>query len=246
MFGGLRTKIDFDLFERRPYAFGILKAADIAKQIGVRSITAVEFGVASGVGLMSMSRIASAVSAETGIEIDVLGFDSAIGMPAAIDYRDHPEYYFQGDFAPPDFRALQDRLPKNCRLVIGDVRQTVPDFVKNFSGTLGFVSVDVDYYSSAVGCLQMLTGPSDRYLPAVPMFFDDVLLDFHNAWSGERLAISEFNDAHTLRKIAPFTALRNKRIIKSASWIEQMYCLHVLDHAARSPANNAPAVPRSM
>ena len=98
--GDVRTKIEFDRFECRPYAFGILNAADQAKQHGIKKNSIVEFGVASGRGLLSMSRIATAVSKLTEVEIDVVGFDTGAGMPPAIDYRDHPESYFEGDFAP--------------------------------------------------------------------------------------------------------------------------------------------------
>jgi hypothetical protein len=246
LFGGLRSKIDFDLFERRPYAFGILSAADLASQKGIPKIAVIEFGVASGHGLMSMSRIASAVSKMTGIQLDVVGFDTGKGMPPAQDYRDHPEVYFEGDFAPDNIGFLIASLPSNTRVVIGDVSETIPEFVRSYDGVIGFVSVDVDYYSSAKHCLNIFTEDANKYLPWSPVFFDDVLNDSHNPWCGEKLAIVEFNTQHPLRKIAPFNAIRNKRIMKSASWLPQMYCLHVLDHRLRSVSANTIPVPRKM
>jgi hypothetical protein len=246
LFGGLRSKIDFDLFERRPYAFGILSAADLASQKGIPKIAVIEFGVASGHGLMSMSRIANAVSKMTGIQLDVIGFDTGKGMPPAVDYRDHPEVYFEGDFAPDNLSSLMASLPSNAKIVIGDVSETVPKFVRGYDGVIGFVSVDVDYYSSAKHCLNIFTEDCNKYLPWSPVFFDDVLNDSHNPWCGEKLAIAEFNTQHALRKIAPFNAIRNKRIMKSASWLPQMYCLHVLDHRLRSVSANTVLVPRKM
>jgi hypothetical protein len=65
LFGRLRSKIAFDLYERRPYAFGILRAADEARSLGLDRIAVGEFRVANGVGLRSMGRIARAVSEET-------------------------------------------------------------------------------------------------------------------------------------------------------------------------------------
>jgi hypothetical protein len=246
LFGGVRSKIDFDLFERRPYAFGILSAADLASKRGIPKIAVIEFGVASGHGLMSMSRIASAVSKLTGIHLDVVGFDTGKGMPPAVDYRDHPEDYFEGDFAPDDLSSLIASLPSNTRMVIGDISDTVPEFLKVYDGVIGFVSVDVDYYSSAKQCLNIFTDDCNKYLPWSPVFFDDVLNDSHNPWCGEKLAIAEFNTEHALRKIAPFNAIRNKRIMKSASWLAQMYCLHVLDHRLRNVSANKILIPRKM
>jgi hypothetical protein len=246
LFGGVRSKIDFDLFERRPYAFGILNAADLASQRGIPKIAVIEFGVASGHGLMSMSRIARAVSKMTGIQLDVVGFDTGRGMPPAVDYRDHPEVYFEGDFAPDNLGGLIASLPSNTKMVIGDISDTVPEFVKSYDGVIGFVSVDVDYYSSAKQCLNIFTEDCNKYLPWSPVFFDDVLKDSHNPWCGEKLAIAEFNSEHALRKITPFNAIRNKRIMKSASWLPQMYCLHVLDHRLRSVSANSILVPRKM
>jgi hypothetical protein len=246
LFGGVRSKIDFDLFERRPYAFGILSAADIASQRGIAKIAVIEFGVASGRGLLSMSRIASAISNMTGIQLDVVGFDTGKGMPPAVDYRDHPEDYFEGDFAPDNLASLIESLPGNTRLIVGNISETVPEFVKNYDGVIGFVSVDVDYYSSAKDCLKIFTEHCNKYLPWSPVFFDDVLHDSHNAWCGEKLAIDEFNKEHALRKIAPFNEIRNKRIMKSASWLPQMYCLHVLDHPLRSVSANKTLTPRKM
>jgi hypothetical protein len=246
MFGSLRTRIAFDRFERAPYAFGILKAADEAKRLGIPRIAAIEFGVASGTGLLSMCRIAKAVSDLTGVAIDVVGFDTGQGMPPARDFRDHPEYYSQADFAMPDPDKLRAALPPFAQLIIGNVADTAPNFSGQYEHVIGFVAVDVDYYSSAIDCLKMLDGPAGRYLPCMPMFFDDVLLDSHNPWCGELLAIEAFNRLGDLRKIAPFTALTNKRILKSASWIPQMYALHVLDHPSRIVDANRIAAPRVM
>ncbi len=246
LFGSLRSKIAFDRFERAPYAFGILKAADAAATLGITRIAAVEFGVASGKGLLSMCRIAEAVSRLTGVQIDVVGFDTGNGMPPARDYRDHPEYYGHADFAMPDPGKLRAALPSFAQLVLGDIAETGPAFLKQYDHAIGFVAVDVDYHSSATECLAMLNGPAEKYLPTVPVFFDDVLLDNHNPWCGELLAIEEFNRRGDFRKIAPFTALATKRILKSASWIPQMYALHVLDHAARSVEANTTSTPRVM
>ena len=53
-FGSFRAKVAFDLVARRPLAFGLLRAADWAKECGIDRITAIELGVANGAGLMNM------------------------------------------------------------------------------------------------------------------------------------------------------------------------------------------------
>lgn len=119
--------------------------------------------------------------------------------------------------------------------MIGDCRQTAAAFLQTSSLVIGFISVDVDYFSSASACLSVMGGAPAQYLPAVPVYFDDIFLPHHNPWCGELLALREFNHAHALRKLAPSTALRERRFLKTASWIPQMYTLHVLDHPVRSP-----------
>jgi hypothetical protein len=234
-FGGVRRRIDFDMFERRPYAFGVLRAADLARQCGIPQIYAIECGVASGVGLRSLVRIAKAVHKVTGVEIRVVGFDSGVGMPEAIDYRDHPELYMKGDFPPSDNAALEADIAPVGRLILGPAEKTIQQFLNTADVPIGFISIDVDYYSSGKNCLSLLDGRPDQYLPWLPVFFDDVLLDPHNPWCGELLAINEFNAEHQYRKISPFQALRQKRFMKNAGWLEQMYCAHILDHSYRNP-----------
>ncbi|MGH3674665.1 MAG: hypothetical protein ACRDU5_02805, partial [Mycobacterium sp.] len=51
LLGGYRAKVEFDLIRPRHSAFGILKAADFAKELAIDKIYAVEFGVAAGRGL---------------------------------------------------------------------------------------------------------------------------------------------------------------------------------------------------
>lgn len=237
IFGRYRTKVDFDLMVRQQYAFPLLFAADEAKRSGVTRITVLEFGVAAGAGLMNLCDLAARTTAATGVAIDVVGFDTGQGMPPAIDYRDMPEYFQEGDF-PMDFEALRRALPAHGRLVIGPVRDTIPGFLDGVSpaAPIGFVAVDVDYYSSAVETLAILTGRADAYLPIVPVYLDDVAMDGANPWNGELLAVAEFNAAQPLRKVAPFTLLRSKRIFKNAQWIDRMYAAHVHDHPRRTPA----------
>jgi hypothetical protein len=235
--GSYRSKVAFDLVIRQQYAFPILHAADLAVKHGIRSVTLMEFGVASGAGLLNMCQIASATTKATGVTFRIFGFDTGLGMPPAIDYRDLPETFQEGDF-PMDFAALSKSLPPFAELVIGDVGKTVPTVLSQLSGDapIGFVSIDVDYYSSAVQALKILTGPSELYLPIVATYLDDIGVPGSNPWTGELLAVHEFNEANAMRKIAPLTMLRSERIFKNTQWIDRMFATHIHDHRLRSPA----------
>jgi hypothetical protein len=237
LFGSFRAKVAFDLIVRQQYAFPILYAADLATRYGIRTVTLLEFGVASGAGLLNMCRIASAATKATGVQFRVFGFDTGGGMPPAIDYRDLPEVFQEGDF-PMDVEALSRSLPPFAELVIGDIAETVPKFLKGMSpdAPIGFVSVDVDYYSSATQVLKVLSGPAELYLPIVATYLDDIGVPGSNPWTGELLAVREFNEANAMRKIAPLTLLRSQRVFKNTQWIDRMFAAHIHDHRSRSPA----------
>ena len=233
--GSYTRKIDWDLIYKQPYAYSVLKAARFAKYRDIDTVSLLEFGVASGAGLMNMAEIARNVGKELGMDFRLYGFDTGQGMPPARDYRDHPEYYQQGDFRMrPD--ALRANLPDNTKLVLGDLSETVPEFLRTLpkGEPIGFVSIDVDYYWSTVEALRVLDGAPEQYLPTTVMYLDDVLFDGHNRWQGELLAIEEFNAAHERRKIALATLLPTQRIFRNPQWFAQIYSLHVMDHPVRS------------
>jgi len=235
MFGSFRTKVAFDLVIRQQHAYGILAAADIAKAQGNTTVALLEFGVANGAGLLNICHVAKLVTAATGINFLIFGFDTGKGMPPPRSYKDHPELYQEGDF-PMDNVALEARLPPNAKLLLGELTNTVPQFLATTDSTvpIGFVSIDVDYHSSTVDALRVLDGTPERYLPRVPIYLDDVHFDSHNSWCGELLAVNEFNQAHEFRKIESHAFFRGSRIMKNASWIDHMVTLHVLDHPVRS------------
>lgn len=239
LFGTYRMKVAFDLIVRQQYAFPILYAADAARRHGYRQVTLVELGVASGAGLLNMCRIAERTTAATGIEFRIVGFDGGKGMPEAVDHRDLPEHFQLGDFPMMDFAGLKRALPSNAELILGDVAETAPAFAQTLTreAPLGFVAVDVDYYSAAKAAMPILLGAAENYLPIVPVYLDDIGVDGSNPWNGELLAVSEFNAENALRKIAPFTLLRSRRIFKNTQWIDRMFAAHIHDHPYRSPAH---------
>lgn len=234
--GSYRAKIDYDLVVRQNNAYGILKASDFARSHNIRTVSLIEFGVASGAGLLNMARIAGNVTRATGVSFKLYGFDSGKGMPPARDYRDHPDLYQQGDFAMNQ-DALKKVLPANVELIIGEVSQTVPEFMSRLPAEepIGYVVFDLDYYFSTRDALRiLLDADPQKYLPIALIFLDDIALDSHNSFGGELLAVSEFNAENKFRKIERHSFLENNRIFRKSRWIKQMFFLHVLDHPTRS------------
>jgi hypothetical protein len=236
LFGNIVKKIDYDLVARQPYAFGLQEAfrfaADERQRLGVSRLVFIEFGVASGAGLLNICRIAAALSRHYDIDYRVVGFDTGEGMPPPVDYRDHPEKYLDGDFAPHDTAALQRSLPANAQIIYGPIRDTVGQLhtVLEPGDVIGFISIDVDYWSSTKDCMKLFDSLALSFLPRTPVYFDDVNNVDHNPFAGELLAIDEFNVDHTNSKISKMNQLRNWRIFKNALWLDQLYWYFKFDH----------------
>lgn len=191
------------------YQVGIVGAAKEAQSEGVQEISVVEFGVASGRGLLAMERHARAAESLTSVRIRVVGFDSGEGLPPLGGYRDHPDYWQRGDF-PMDFGKLTRQLEqRRTRLVIGNLADTVPAFLEEGAfPPLGFISFDVDLYSSTKDALAILRGSKRRMLRRTLLYFDDVNNFVSHSWAGERLAVTEFNQASEYVKIDRWHGIR--------------------------------------
>lgn len=235
-FGTVEQKIDFDLIARKEYAFCIYKAAKLAKMLDLKSVTVIEFGVAGGAGLLNMCYLAEKITKATGIEIKIFGFDTGEGMPPAIDYRDLPEFFTVGDFPPVNQEKLIKSLPPNAKLILGNIKETASEFLSTITkdSPIGFVAVDVDYYSSAKDCFKIFLDDPEKYLPMTLIWLDDIGILTSNPWVGEELAVNEFNAENTYRKIHPYTFLRDSRIFKKASWLRCVYAMQTLDHPWRN------------
>jgi hypothetical protein len=233
--GDFRTRERYGLISRANYLYGMLRAADVAKYFGKKHVTVVEFGVASGAGLLNMISLGSAVEKETGIKLRIVGFDTGRGLPTVQGYKDHPELWNAGDFAMEDRDVLVRKLGGRAEIIWGDIATTVAPFTDAIdpASPLGFISVDVDIYSATRASLLCLTGRADKYNPAVSMYFDDISFFFANEWAGELAAIAEFNAEHELRKIGRDRSLPGHRPVKAENWYPAMYVCHVLDHEAR-------------
>jgi hypothetical protein len=243
----LDTLFDFLPYERKialrsvpraHYGFGLLHAARLARRLGINRFSAIEFGVAGGNGLLALEDHADRVSLETGVEVEIYGFDSGAGLPPPVDYRDMP-YAWETGFYAMDVEKLKPRL-RRASLVIGDVRETTRAFQQRNPAPIGFISFDLDYYSSTMAAFEILDLESRCLLPRIFCYFDDVAGGpgfCYNEYTGELLAIGEFNAAHADRKIARLAGLRHHIGSLPARWHEQMYVAHLFAH----PQYNVPA-----
>lgn len=230
--GSFEFRLALEAFPRPWYAFGVYQAAELACRLGLRDISVIEFGVAGGRGLVEMERAAAEVEKALSIRIHVFGFDSGTGLPQESDYRDLP-YVWRKGLYQMDEAAVRAQLSR-AELVLGDVKTTVPHFLAGgLPGPIGFISFDLDYYSSTVSAFRIFDGADSVILPRVACYFDDI-----NSWNqcypcedvGELLAIREFNDAPGRHhRIRPLSCLAGGLPFSSA-WAEQVWMYHRFDH----------------
>lgn len=215
---------------RPSYTLGVLHGAHLARALGIPRVSVIEFGVAGGVGLISLERIADEVSRVLDVAIDVYGFDTGAGLPKPVDHRDLPNLYTEGGF-PMDAEKLAARLRK-ARLVLGLIEDTIPKFLESRPAPVAFISFDLDYYSSTLHAFKVLEADTDVLLPRVHCYFDDIMGFTCSEFTGERLAISEFNTGHPARKISPIYGLKHflPRQYLNEQWVEMLYLAHMFDH----------------
>lgn len=235
-FDFIRNLVWNDLMPREYYAYGLTLATALALRLKVKTLSAIEFGVFYGRGLLAMSSICQLITEEVGTEFKVFGFDTGKGLPDVGDWRDHPEIWNTGDMVMPDEDNLRSLLGKNCKLIIGDIKDTLRSTLSDIFGesSLGFVSIDVDTYTSTKSCLDVFTHNPESYLPVIPTWVDDSYINIlQSIYSGEALAISEFNNTN-MRKI-------ERKIIRTTHqrkpWHYTYYFTHIFDHSLRNKKN---------
>lgn len=234
----VRTKALWELGRRPNYLVGVLAAADQARRQNAAEISVIEFGVAGGNGLLALEHWAAAVEREVGVKITVYGFDTGTGLPDLCgDHRDHPDKWMPSDYKM-DIPALRRRLSDRTQLIIGNTRETVPDFLQTtLRVPIGFASIDVDLYSSTKNVLALFSGPDRKMLRQTYLYFDDVAdpkATFFHRFAGELLAIDEFNACNEDVKIDIWRGLRSGRIFPESGWTEKMYIAHDLDAISRA------------
>lgn len=129
-----------------------------------------EFGVFMGASINHLAKMT---------DQRIFGFDSFEGLPER-----WWDGWKVGAFAVP-------RLPKvrrNVTLIKGWFNETLPDFLKESPGDVGFLHMDSDLYSSAKTIFELL---EPRLKPGVVIVFDEYF-NYPGWEQGEHKAFTEF------------------------------------------------------
>ena len=228
------TKLLHGMNTHPHYAWGALQGASLAKAIGVERVSMLEFGVAGGKGLHALEKIALRLEEMYGVGIDVYGFDAGSGLPMTLDYRDLPNLWSPGYYAM-DQEKLKGFL-KKARLVVGDVKDTVPAFLQSNPAPIAFVAFDLDFYTSTKAAFRIFDAPEAALMPRIHCYFDDINGFTAGEHNGERLAIHEFNESHEMRKISHTFGLKYfiPEPYAREMWVEMIFMAHMFDHALYS------------
>src|SRR5690606_34677807 len=123
---------------------------------------------------------------------------------------------------------LQNRL-KRSQLKLGLVEQTIDDFIRSRPAPMAFFSIDLDFYHATMAALRLIELPSDFLLPRIWCYFDDIMGPTKSEFTGERLAISDFNARHDMKKISPIFGLpwALPKKFYDQVWLKKVYLVHV-------------------
>lgn len=220
-------RVALGLMKKPAYAYLLMRGARLARRLGFDRLTVVEFGVAGGNGLLAMERHAADIESMTGVRFDVAGFDTGEGLVPPADHRDLPYTFAAGNYAM-DRAALEQRLTR-AQLVLGDAGETFPEFLRSLRAPIGAISFDMDLYSATKAVLDAMRDEADEqaFLPRVPLYFDDVVgrgLQEYNDFTGELLAIGEFNEENEHTKVAEDRYFRTLPL--NAEWHHGIYTMH--------------------
>jgi hypothetical protein len=212
---------------RPHYVWGVVNGAYLARALGIKRVSVIDFGVAGGNGLVALELIAEKVAKRIGVDIDVYGFDTGKGSPKATDYRDAPNLVQEADYQM-DVEKLQQRLT-NARLVLGPVGCTVPAFLQSRPAPVAFAAFDFAQYHPTAEALSLFSGDDATLLPRVQCYFVGTTGLTFSDFTADRLAISEFNASQCLRKISPCYGLES-HVPDSKVWAGRMFLAHFFDH----------------
>jgi hypothetical protein len=228
--GSYEFRLNKGAVKRPHYGYCVLNAAKLAAKIGYEEISVIEFGVAGGNGLVNLEYHAEQVEKLTGVKINIYGFDTGEGLPVPVDFRDLP-YHWQAGFFKMNKEVLLKRL-KRAKVVFGDISNTVETFLQEYNpAPIGAVFFDMDFYSSTINAFKIFDGSDEYFLPRIFNYFDDIIgseLELYNDYTGERLAIREFNSLHDSKKLSPaYHLIQRSKVVR---WQYQIYIYHNFKH----------------
>lgn len=225
-------EIELGVVRKPVYAYGLYRAARLASRLEVDRISALELGVAGGRGLVALERHARDVGRMFDVTIDVYGLDTGEGLTPPQDHRDLPYQFAEGNYAM-DEAELRSRL-KRARLILGDAAVTFGELLDEGVAPIGFISFDMDLYTPTAGALERCGDAADQgmFLPRVACYFDDVVGSSrgqdYNEFTGELLAIHEFNAGNDEVKVAEDRAFRALPL--NFGWHHGCYVMHRFAH----------------
>lgn len=170
------------------YGKGVDDTVRLAKLFGIKRISVLEFGMAAGAGLMNLEFHAREQERLSGVRIDVLGFDSGMGLIFNEEDTCNIAWRFgAGDYSSDENELLP--LLRKAKMVYGDICETAEAFFEDKEyAPIGFVSIDVDNYTPAAAIPGMLGNSDDsRFLPRVRLYLDDLLSDME--FQGKAVAV---------------------------------------------------------
>jgi hypothetical protein len=210
--GPYRARLTAGAVNRPGYGLCMYHAAEEARELGYKAITAIELGVAGGQGILCMCEHREEIRKALGIEIHLLGFDSGTGLPSSDDPRDVRYYWAPGAYEM-DRPSLEKRLAGRARIIFGNI-------------------ADLDLYSSTMAAFGLFS--MENVLPRIWCHFDDVAGGPLHALVdrvGEREAIRQFN-------LAPERELQHDMLSRAYVfatktpewWHEKIYLYHRQSH----------------
>jgi hypothetical protein len=224
------NRLAIDAIDRAHYGFCIFQAAKLASLLKYPKISVVEFGCGGGNGLLDAEMHIREVMKTFPVSIELYGFDVGSGLPPPRDYRDMP-HYFRAGLYKMDRGSLEQKLER-AKLVIGDIKETGATFFQKYEpAPIGCVFHDLDFYSSTRDSLALFDGEATRFLPRVFMYFDDIIGDeiwLCNEYTGERLAIGEYNQQHATKKICRDYSISHR--YRTVWWADLIYIHHDFAH----------------
>ena len=228
----LNFLLDSQAIERPHYVYCMLGAARLARNLGHDRISAIEFGVAGGNGLKFMCDIAGRIRDLTGVTVECYGFDTGEGMPEPEGAHDLPYWFASGQYRM-DQEKLGREVP-DAHLVIGNIRDTVQDFIAKYDPPpIGAIMNDTDYWSSTRECLSIFDQSVDHpkhFLPRLFLYFDDIIgseYEMYGPFNGQLLAIEQFNAAHETMKVH---LNQNLTVHHHLGYAQKIYYAHLFEH----------------
>ncbi len=223
--------IRLNAVDRPNYAYILLRAADLARRLGIPAISSLEFGVAGGRGLLAMQAHAETIERLTGVAIKTYGFDTGAGLPPPQDYRDLPYVWQEAHFKMNE--AELRKLLGKATLVLGLVEETVAKFAETHNPPpIGAISFDLDYYSSTVAAFGIFNIEAAKRLPRIFCYFDDNLssnLGHVGPSVGVPLAIDEYRRNNPHHGLDALTHLEYE-YAPLRRWHRQIYSFSDFEH----------------